>query len=279
MLALGEATQRRVTNPLRFSVSLAAQGSKLADVGDCRFSPEAEVLRSSEAGEVVTAKVVPRPNGYNLELASNGWCAHVPIENALLPLITENPGQIFDDIILSDASGTVLYQTHRSGVITDNLASLRLQFTGKDSPGSSDAPAMDSKAPSGRPPSEPSTAEKSASLLSGAGGSSSVFQVTLAGANYRAYLVPVQLSVSRPSASVPVAGVRFVLCGLMLQKHFTTKSRSVPLTALAAIALAVILVIVGAWPVLKFRPCAAPNRSRAEQACFIRFPSFSRPWS
>ena len=43
-----------------------------------------------------------------------------------------------------------------------------------------------------------------------------------------------------------------VLCGLMLQKHFTTQSRSLPLTVLFAITLAVLLVIVGAWPVLKF---------------------------
>jgi hypothetical protein len=38
----------------------------------------------------------------------------------------------------------------------------------------------------------------------------------------------------------------------MLQKHFTTQSRSLPLTILAAVTLAVLLVIVAAWPVLKF---------------------------
>jgi hypothetical protein len=235
---------------------LAAQGSKLAAVDDCGSSPSAAVLQSEPGKSWVTASAVPRTAGYSLEIAANGWCAHVPFESVLPPLIADTPSQIFDDVILTDESGTVLYQTRRSPVIVDDLALLPLQFEGKASAGSSgtaskgekDADSSaDTKVPSGHSP-----APKNASPFSGASESSNVFLTTLAGASYRAYLVPVRLPVPRPSASGTRVGVRFVLCGLMLQKHFATQSRSLPLTALAAIALAVILVIVGAWPLLKF---------------------------
>jgi len=247
----GKGNSRAANQSPQILSSLAAQGSKLADVDDCSSSPNAEVLRSSNGGKIVTASAVPRPTGYSLEFASNGWCAHVLIENALLPLITEIPSQIFDDVVLADASGTVLYQTQRSGVITDNLALLPLQFTEKRSPGASESPPVESRGIPGPAPSASRTIEKSAPSF-GAGSSSNVFLLPLAGAAYRAYLVPVRLSVRPPSASASSAGLQFVLCGLMQQKHFTTQSRSVPLTVLAAVALAVIFVIVAAWPLLKF---------------------------
>jgi hypothetical protein len=218
--------------------SLAAQGSNLSDVDVCSSSPEGEFLRSPKAPKNVTANVVARSFGYSVELASNGWCGHEPIENALLPLITELPGQIFDDIVLADSSGTVLYQTRRSGVITDNLSLLPFQF-----------PEKGSTAPKGAPPTK--TAEKN-ELPFGLGGASNLFVLPLAGTTYRVYMVPVRLAVRRPSPSPTGAGIQLVLCGLILQRHFTTQSRSLPLTMLVAVALGVFLVIVGTWPLLKF---------------------------
>src|SRR6266851_10454348 len=56
---------------------LAAQGSNLADVDNCESSPNAKILLSAHGKARTTAAAVPRSNGYSLELASNGWCAHV----------------------------------------------------------------------------------------------------------------------------------------------------------------------------------------------------------
>jgi hypothetical protein len=228
---------------------LSAQGSKLTDVGECQSVTNLELLLSPEGKTKTTASVAPGATAYNLEIASNGWCAYVPFETLLSPLVTESLGEIFDDVILADASGTVLYQTTRSGVVVDDLAILSLEFDAKESSSAASATKDGAKGLESPAKADPSHSSDS---FSRTGGSSSLYRVSLGGASYRVYLVPVRLPIPRPSASGTAAGVRLVLCGLMVQKHFTTQSRSLPLTFLTAITLAALLVIVGAWPVLKF---------------------------
>jgi hypothetical protein len=225
---------------------LTAQGSKLADVNSCASSPDAVPI--IQAKRPVTANAVPSSNGYSVELASDGWCAHISIEDALLPLITESAAKNFDDIILADSSGAVLYQTQRSGIVADNLSFLRTSVT-KSTRGSSST----SEATRNLGETEPASSSNGKDMPeSDPVAGSTVVTVPLAGTKYRAYLVPVRLPVPRPSVSGTGTGARFVLCGLILDEHFAAKSRSVPLTVLTAIGLAVLLVIVGTWPVLKF---------------------------
>ena len=61
---------------------LAAEGSKLVDVESCTSSAGTGPSRTGQ----VTADAVPRSNGYSIELASDGWCAHMSIGEALVPL-------------------------------------------------------------------------------------------------------------------------------------------------------------------------------------------------
>jgi hypothetical protein len=256
----GFAAIPRATHILEF---LAAQAPKLADVDDCKSSPDADLFKGREStGDTsVSAAVAPRANGYNLQLASNRLCAYVPFESLISPLITETPSQVFDDVILADAAGEVLYQTQRSGIVANRLSHLVLtsnQAGQAPANGALDKASNEAgsstgiKPSSGHSASKVSSAEKTDPSFFGAGELSRVFRGTIAGADYRIYLVPVRLPVPRPSGSGAAPGARFVLCGLMLQKHFTTQSRSLPLNLLVWIVLAVGLVIVSAWPVLKF---------------------------
>jgi hypothetical protein len=202
---------------------------------NCASSGSTKLADSVDLPEV-TVDPVLRAGTYKLEFRSNGWCGHVSVENALLPLIVGTSAQIFDDIVLADSSGKVLYQTQRSGVVVDDLTYLRTSTTSTSN-------------------SESSVKEKAESpgtLLSSVIGSSSVANILLAGTNYRAYFIPIRLPVPMASDAASSAGVRLVLCGLMLKKNFSSKSRSVPMTALAGMALIVLFVIVGTWPVLTF---------------------------
>jgi len=220
---------------------LAAEGSKLVDVESCTSSAGTGPSRTGQ----VTADAVPRSNGYSIELASDGWCAHMSIGEALVPLMTDVSARTFDDIILADTSGTVLYQTRRSGILADNIPFLR-------APEEKPAVAASSTTSQSKAPSSQIQPDKTKEAQGDVIIASTFRLVTLGGANYRIYLAPVRLPVPRPSTSGYRSGSHLMLCGLMLDKHFTARSRSVPLTLLTAIGLAVLLVIVGSWPVLKF---------------------------
>jgi len=224
----GAAMQGKAERKQGVLTFLAAQGSKIDDVDECKFSPDKAYLLDGQEADGTTANVIPYTNGYSLELASNGQCAHVPLSDALAPLVASESGDVFDDVVLSDASGAVLYQTNRSGVHVDDLTALSL-------PGNTKLPIAPSSS-KGVVKSEVTTKQESSAHVSdvfvGFGGSSIVSQVSLAGTIYRAYMTPLRLPLARPTASARGVGVKLVLCGLMLQKHFTTQSRALPFTVL-----------------------------------------------
>ena len=212
---------------------LTAQGSRLADVRNCLGSSLAP--KAFKDSNIVTAQVVPGLKGYSVELAAHGWCADVLIEDALAPLVTETPGELFDEILVIDSSSRVLYQTQHSDLVASDLSILEIP-SGK-------AGTSDSKDKESRKVPDPQVE---------AGGASNIIPINLAGKDYRAYVVPIRVTVPVAGASGVGTGMKLVLCGMMLEKRFASKSRAIPLTLLAAVGLAILLVIVGAWPVLKF---------------------------
>ena len=240
---------------------LATQAPKLEDVQQCTPAADAKNPKTGLAASdaEVTAAISFQPGGYSLQLASGGTCAYVTFENLVVPLIAQTPSLIFDDIVVADDYGRVLYQTERSGVVADSLFSLDLP------PGTSDATDSSGKREkSSRNESisanKITTGHSAAPSLSGpeatsflaATGASRLFRMTLAGADYRLYAVPVRLPVPKLMTAETTTGARLVLVGLMTQDHFATHARAVSITVLAATTMAIVLVMVSAWPILKF---------------------------
>lgn len=229
--------------------------------------------KACSSKDVTSVDVLPSLDGYDLQFASAHLCAKVALDGALEPLLGGAANQIFDEILLTDARGTVLYQTRRTGIKADDLSVLFAR--------GSEGETAKTKAPAGDSQGEVKADEKENTTKNSPGsplltarfaqfiaisGSSSLLQTTLGGTEYRVYLVPVPLTLQRAATDTGAAleadpgRVRFVLCGLMRQSRFRTESVSVPGTVLTAIALLFFLVTVGAWPLLKFATMRLASR-------------------
>jgi hypothetical protein len=241
---------------------LAAQAPKLKAVQQCSPAPKAKNSKGGLAARDgdVTAAISFQPGGYSLQLASDGTCAYVTFENLVLPLIAQAPSQIFDDIVVADDYGRVLYQTERSGVVADSLSPLVLRpgaSDATDSSGKNENSSSDNESGGaarstiGRSPAPSSPGPGPTSFLA-ATGSSKLLRITVAGADYRVYAVPVRLPIRKLTTVGTTVRARLVLLGLIKQDHFATNARTVPVTVLAATTMSIVLVMVSAWPILKF---------------------------
>lgn len=226
--------------PMEVPTFVAVQGSRVASIDDCSSSPNIGLLQEPRTN-ILTANLVPESDGSTVELSYKHVCTRFTIEASLSPFINTT---IFDDIVLTDDSMRVLYQTERSGVVADTLSLSSAQAPSKVSP------ATEATA-STQPASELPLGGKGLGSLR-MGDASNVFTIRMAGATYRAYIVPVRLLIPRLSVTGVSSGARFVLCGLVLQDHFTEEGRSAPLTALLGFALGAVFVLASAWPTLKF---------------------------
>ena len=169
-------------------------------------------------------------------------CGDIGFGDLLEPLINGTPNLLFDEILLTDTRGQVLYQTHRSGVIVTDLSSAVATLT--------DRTAAKKPEKSSDKQADADSAEESsggAPAYSGASAASRLVTINLAGTEYRGYLVPVPVTVSAKPGTLHLA-----LCGLIRQTEFQKIAHSVPGAALAMVILSVLLAIVAAWPLLKF---------------------------
>jgi hypothetical protein len=208
-------TEKDVREVIR--TTLGSRGSQLTNIGKCA---------DKRASNAFSATLVTVAGPAKLRMAAGGWCADLAFENALPPLITERLTQLFDDVLVATVNGDVLYQTSHSGLVARNFDFLRT--------------TPDSKEPA-------ATAKPK---VEAADGASNLHVVPVGGTTYRAYVVPVRMLVSNGASASQ--SLDLLLCGVVTQEHFAGRSRAVPLTALMSILLAVLLIIVGAWPVLKF---------------------------
>lgn len=186
---------------------------------------------------------------YHLELRCGSWWATGHIDQMLAPHLRGTPDQIFDDVLLADAEGLVLYQSLRTGNRISDLRTASLgpaaQTAATQSPPASGSPANSSFAKSSQ--------------------TSSLFSIVLAGEPYKLYLVPVPLTL----ASTTPAGSQLVLAGLMRDSRFRSDSRAVPGTALMSLILLLLVIVVATWPLLKFTAMRATERVPRRSAVYF----------
>jgi hypothetical protein len=186
-------------------------------------------------------------------------CAAAQFDRLMSPLV---PAGVFDELILADEDGTVLFATARSGMRVTNIASLFAEpNAGAAAAGSvQDATAPRKPARAGAPPAL-APPERNTAFLAAAK-ASNIWPVQLAGETYQAFLVPVGLRTRSDAVTTDGSGARFVLCGLMTQRRYQTAISGVSGPAIIAISLLTLVVVIGFGPVLKFEQMRATETIR-----------------
>jgi hypothetical protein len=175
------------------------------------------------------------------------------LQTLMTPLVAGAPGQLFDDIILADSRGRVLFQTRKTGGIVADLSGLFQRQKSEDDSASKEKTKA-TPATKGEVENRPSTFAVASNLAS----------ISFAGRKYRAYLVPLSLTLkpggtllANENQSGEAGGTHLVFCGIVEQGRLRTDSLAVSQTALITAVLALLLVMVGAWPWLKFTTMSA----------------------
>jgi hypothetical protein len=284
LAAVTDQLESRVSNyakVLNQASTKAKEGGRQNEENEVRAYLQQNVpelrYRKPEKGEVQchtgTVSVGTRlDNGrFNLEFCTReDWRADITIDELVAPSLEAAPfeqgvpSHIFDEILLTDASGAVLYQTFRTGNRISNLAGLFLA-TGQDT-----KPEAESRQQQqARGGNSADRGPLSQQLFSSVSRSSNLSSVPLAGTEYKLYMAPVfmklaSMIVPAKSSSERTDGsertldgrsgepLTFVLCGIMLNARFRAESMAVPESAFIFSALLLPVLIVGAWPLLKF---------------------------
>ncbi len=163
--------------------------------------------------------------------------AEIAIETLVQRYIKGDPQETFDEFLVADSIGNVLYQTARTGLHLRNLATL-LAAKGDDK----------------------KTDDKAASAAKPGGGvqqASDVVKLSLGGAAYRLYSSPAPI---RLSAADTTPALDLVLYGLVSEENVRKRALSTPGSVQITVGLAAGVLLVIAWPLLKFRTMRASER-------------------
>jgi hypothetical protein len=209
-------------------------------------------------------------------------------EPAIRPLFDDLNEGFFDDLLIADESGKVLYQQSTGG---DHLVDLNelvrykpdgtplVPLVAQTTPSGADNSAQKSAtgplsiipglgtkggAPGNTSPAVPASARtKPFTLVSGF---SNVLDVIVAGSAYKLYLQPSNISVREDSVRNTL-----VLCGLRSANHVREEAHSLPATYVIWGTLALLLSLALGWPFLKISYVSPKQRISLGQFLLLIF--------
>ena len=159
----------------------------------------------------------------------------------------------FDALVIAQSDGTVIYQKSLSGIVMARINTLD-DASGETKPGKSDPQiTLDSLSQSSR-----------------------LEQVRIAGARYRLYAQPLQLSFAPADPSGKAARSVFtgaipkpwILCGLVRADRFRSESQAISYTYILWLS-AVILLAIASYPFLRLHVSSPAERLRASDVIAI----------
>jgi len=206
-------------------------------------------VKCVDGGSSVKPKL-DKDGAYLLQFRCGSSFAEISFERILAPYLRGAPDQIFDEIVLADAQGVVLYQSLKTG---SRISILPSPTAASNVP----AASSDPKSPA------PSAAGSTASAASG--GFSSLWPISVAGAAYKLYAVPVTVKLATDSGST----TRLVLGGLLRESRFHAESMRIPGTALVSLILLFLTIAVATWPLLKFKYMRTTDRIPRRSAVYF----------
>src|SRR5262249_30125578 len=187
------------------------------------------------------------------ELPYIAVCASVDLDPLVRPSFRDLEEGFFDDVLIADMEGSVLYQESRQGIRIQNIgAALLLSNT-----------AASSSFFSRAQPSSPSvsTAPRPFATLSQ---SSARTTIELAGSDYELFVEPLRISLTQQQQHR-----RLVLCGLRTSKHSHAQTLVVPYAYLAWSILILGAVFALGWPLLKFTYMSAKERLQTRHILYL----------
>jgi hypothetical protein len=205
-------------------------GTKKCDKGDTAVKPERNI-----------------DGTFVLRFTCGRWTADVSVDRLLASYIRGAPDRIFDEVLLADDLGKVLYQTRKTGSRISDLPSFR--------------PIAETSAP----PVDPKAPAAALSPFASSSQLSSLWPMSLAGAPYKLYLVPISVTIAQGAAKPS----RLVLGGLMRDSRFRTESMKIPAPALVTLVLLFLTILVAAWPLVKFKSMRTTERVPRRSAVYV----------
>jgi hypothetical protein len=252
LAAVGDTLSLRIAN----FVEVLEQSQKRSDLREVGNSFQAGrgsefvIVRDKtdecKAGSVA-AETAEKSGSHRLNLRCAGLAGTVGFDAVLPPLLGDALEQLFDDVLVTDGNGVVLYQ-QASGWRITRLPATQLTATQVSDPKA--APPANGDQPF-------KTASQASTLLF----------AKVAGEDYRAYLVPVTLGVG--SADAADTSSRLVIAGLMRTDRFRRSSLAVPGSVAIMPILVALIVIMATWPLFKFAKMSAAERVRAPSAVYL----------
>ena len=244
-------------DPQKRSSYLTEQVPDLAYV-NCASAP---APAHGSAAEGISMARWSQPDGFGLlfryhpeSTAKSGaqadTCASASVDRLMTPLAPEGT---FDELLVADEDGAVLFSTDRSGMRVASIAHLFADANPSAAGTSGTASSPDPPEPAAQAPTtaQPQPGPNSTFLARAA--ASNVWPVQLAGTAYQAFLIPVPLRLPRSDlVRTGSTGARFVLCGLMEQANYRRAVAAVPGPAIILIGLVLCVIVIGSLPILKF---------------------------
>ena len=183
-------------------------------------------------------------------------CADVDFGPAIRPLFERLNEKFFDDILIADSTGRILYQHSANGPRVTNLAAITASTSAAATRKTSaeDQPQKDEKG------SGSSGARRS--RFSEISEFSNLIDVKLAGGSYKLYLHPLPVMFQGPQRTGEADQSSLVICGLRSAAHVRAEMVALPYTHLiwgSVVLLAAMLLI---WPVLKISYMSSRERLR-----------------
>lgn len=181
-------------------------------------------------------------------------CATIDFDPLVRPSFRDLEEGFFDDVLIADSEGNVLYQESPEGIRIRNIGAALLSSIGAGST------SLFSKTTTTQSPSSSeANASRSFSALSQSSGRRTV---ELAGSDYELFVQPLPVSFKQQ-------GRRLVLCGLRTVKHSHSQTLAVPYTYLMWSILVLLTVFALGWPLLKFLYMSPKERLQSRQILYL----------
>jgi hypothetical protein len=191
------------------------------------------------SGRVQPVAGPPRGAGSVFARQDNKHCVVAFIDSTLQPFLESTALTVFDDVLLAD-NGRIVFQTGRTGARITSLSALA---DSDDSTGNQSKDA-DPKGAAAKKEKKAFAADSTIGQPeAGAPGFARVLHRTIAGEDYRVYLMPVASMDETHS---------LVLAAIVRQTQFREQSLAPGSPTLLSLALFIAIVITGSWPCLKF---------------------------
>jgi hypothetical protein len=179
-------------------------------------------------------------------------CASVNFDPLIRPAFDSLDEGFFDDLLVADSDGNVLYQDSQKEMRIENLNSLT---SASDNLGIGNLLFKSNKDSSAG-----STARTFSSLTQASG----LVNVQLAGSDYNLYFQPLSVTLRHDDQDI-----RLVLCGLRTVKHTRSQALAVPYNYLLWSILLLLTVFAVGWPLLKFHYINPKERFRPRQILYL----------